>query len=130
MGARESLSIPEPFMTAKRLKSLRTSAFHAQSGRCYYCGLPMWHSSPYELGLRPRSAGPFRCTAEHLVARQDGGKDVVDNVVAAHAACNHRRHKRPAPAPSATDYRTLVQRQLAKGKWWPQWIHGLRIGAP
>lgn len=117
-------------MTDKRLKSLRANAFQSQSGRCYYCDLPMWHSSPHELGLRPRSAGPFRCTAEHLVARQDGGKDVVGNVVAAHAACNHRRHKRSAPVPSATDYRTLVQRQLAKGKWWPQWIHGLGIGAP
>lgn len=117
-------------MTTKRLKSIRTSAFHAQSGRCFYCGLAMWHVSPDELALRPHSAGPLRCTAEHLVARKDGGKDVLGNVVAAHAACNHRRHKRSAPAPSATDFRTLVQRRLAKGKWWPHWIHGLGTGAP
>ena len=117
-------------MSNQRLKSLRALAFLAQSGRCYYCGLAMWQSSPGELALRPRSAGPLRCTAEHIVARQDGGKDMVGNVVAAHAACNYRRHKRSAPAPSATDYRTLVQRQLAKGKWWPRWVHGLGGGAP
>lgn len=117
-------------MTNKRLKSLRANAFQSQSGRCYYCGLPMWQVSPDELALRPRSAGPFRCTAEHLVARQDGGKDVVGNVVAAHAACNHRRHKHPAAAPSPTDYRTLVQRELANGEWWPRWNHGVGIDAP
>jgi len=119
MGARESFSIPEPSMTTKRLKSIRTSAFHAQSGRCYYCGLPMWLCSPHELGLRPRSAAPFQCTAEHLLARQDGGKDVVGNVVAACHLCNLRRHKRPTPAPSPEAYRARVQRLMAKGRWRP-----------
>ncbi len=39
-------------MTAKRRRSLRTSAFYAQSGRCFYCGLPMWLTAPSELGLK------------------------------------------------------------------------------
>lgn len=105
-------------MSKNRLKSLRASAFLAQSGRCHYCDLLMWHSSPDELNLRPRSAAPFRCTAEHLVAKQDGGKDVAGNVVAAHACCNHRRHQRPGPAPSPESFRALVQGRVIRGKWW------------
>ena len=58
MGARESFSIPEPPMTAKRRKSLRISAFHAQHGRCFYCGLPMWLAAPSELGLKPGKRAP------------------------------------------------------------------------
>lgn len=106
-------------MSTKTLKTLRTRSFHAQQGLCYYCRAPMWLCSPDELGLRPRSAAPFRCTAEHLLARQDGGKDVADNVVAACHLCNLRRHKRPTPAPSPDAYRVRVQRCMAKGTWHP-----------
>ena len=105
-------------MTAKRRKSLRTSAFHAQAGCCFYCGLPMWLSSPVELGLKPSKARAFQCTAEHLVAQQDGGQDVPGNVVGAHARCNQGRHKRRGPAPSPEAFRALVQRRLAVGRWW------------
>ncbi|MEA9920811.1 HNH endonuclease [Xanthomonas campestris] len=104
-------------MSNKRLKSLRIRAFHAQSGCCFYCGLSMWLASPHELGLRPRSVAPFRCTAEHLLARQDGGKGVAGNIVAACHLCNQRRHKRPTPAPSPEVYRIHVQKRMAKGKW-------------
>lgn len=44
-----------------KLQRLRTDAFHAQKGRCYYCGLPMWNACPDELkplGLRARTAAP------------------------------------------------------------------------
>ena len=61
-------------MTAKRRRSLRTSAFYAQSGRCFYCGLPMWLTAPSELGLKASKARAFQCTAEHLVAQQDGAE--------------------------------------------------------
>ncbi|KRG47796.1 HNH endonuclease [Stenotrophomonas geniculata] len=114
-------------MTTKRRKSLRTSAFHAQFGRCYYCGLPMWLAAPSELGLKPSKARAFQCTAEHLLAQQDGGRDVSGNVVAAHARCNQCRHKRSGPAPSADAFRALVMRRVNAGKWWPQnqkfWQH-------
>lgn len=40
-------------MSNKRLKSLRIRAFHAQSGCCFYCDLPMWLALPNELGLIP-----------------------------------------------------------------------------
>lgn len=105
-------------MSKKRLRSLRAAKFESQSGRCFYCDLPMWLWCPTELGLRPRSAAPFQCTAEHLVPKQDGGKDTASNVVAAHACCNHRRHQRLGPAPSPESFRALVQRRVIRGKWW------------
>ncbi|MEA9709297.1 HNH endonuclease [Xanthomonas campestris] len=79
----------------------------------------MWLSSPDELGLRPRSARPYQCTAEHLLAQQDGGKDVADNIVAACCLCNLRRHKRQGPAPSPNVFKKLVRKRLAMGRWWP-----------
>ncbi|MBB4732496.1 HNH endonuclease [Xanthomonas arboricola] len=105
-------------MSNKRLKSLRIRAFHAQAGCCFYCGLPMWLASPDELGLRPGSARPYQCTAEHLVAQQDGGLDVSENVVAAHTRCNQGRHKQHGPVPSPDAFRALVQRRIKGGKWW------------
>lgn len=104
-----------------KIQRHRTQAFNAQNGRCYYCDQPMWNKSPSELekyGLRQRTAKPLRCTAEHLLAKQDGGRDEEDNIVAACLLCNMRRHKRKTtPAPEA--YRTFVQRLMAKGKWYP-----------
>lgn len=112
-----------------KLQRLRTDAFHAQQGRCCYCGLPMWNVSPDELkafGLRPRTAQPLRCTAEHLLAQQDGGRHVLGNIAAACWLCNTRRHKRKSP-PSPDVYRALVQRRLDKGKWHPPGVAMLRV---
>jgi hypothetical protein len=106
-------------MTRQRLKSLRISAYHAQSACCFYCGLPMWLTSPAELGLKSSKARSFQCTAEHLVAQQDGGKDVPGNVVAVHAQCNQGRHKRHGPALTPDAFRTLVRKRLRMGRWWP-----------
>ncbi|WP_314101018.1 HNH endonuclease [uncultured Stenotrophomonas sp.] len=106
-------------MSNERLKTLRTHAFQAQQGRCFYCGFVMWLSSPDELILRSRASRAYQCTAEHLLARQDGGKDVASNVVAACHLCNLRRHRRPNPAPSAEVYRAHVRQRVAKGKWHP-----------
>ncbi len=114
-------------MSKKRLKSLRALAFLAQSGRCYYCNLPMWLSSPAELGLKAGNSRSIQCTAEHLLARQDGGQDTPENVVAAHARCNRGRHNRRGTPPSPDTFRTLVMRRVARGKWWPEtltfWHH-------
>ncbi|WP_414605656.1 HNH endonuclease [Stenotrophomonas pavanii] len=54
----------------------------------------MWLTAPSELGLKASKARAFQCTAEHLVAQQDGGRDVSGNVVAAHSRCNQGRHQR------------------------------------
>lgn len=81
----------------------------------------MWNGSPDELkalGLRPRTAAPLRCTAEHLVAQQDGGRDTASNIAAACWLCNTRRHKRKTP-PCPEVYRAFVQKRLARGKWHP-----------
>jgi len=89
----------------------------------------MWNASPDELksfGLRPSTANPLRCTAEHLVAQQDGGKDVVGNIAAACWLCNTRRHKRKSP-PSPEAYRAFVQKRLAKGKWHTPGVAKLRV---
>ncbi|MFL8001908.1 HNH endonuclease [Xanthomonas vasicola] len=115
-------------MSNKRLKSLRIRAFQAQSGCCFYCGLSMWLASPHELGLRPRSARFYQCTAEHLIAQQEGGLDVPENVVAAHTRCNQGRHKRRGPAPSPDVFKQLVRKRLAMGRWWPTPPTGTHIG--
>ncbi len=110
-----------------KLQRLRTQAFISQHGHCTYCGLVMWLESPDELkplGLRPKTAAPMRCTAEHLVARQDGGKDVEGNIAAACWLCNSRRHKRKTP-PDPDAYRSFVQGRVAKGKWHPAGVSKL-----
>lgn len=110
---------------AQRHISARNAAFHLQGGRCFYCTFPMWNSSPDELtpwGLRARTVAPLRCTAEHLIAKQDGGKDMAGNIVAACSLCNQRRHKRKTP-PSPEAYRAFVQKRLATGKWHCNVLH-------
>lgn len=69
-------------------------------------------------GLTLRRAR-LRATAEHLVARQDGGKS-GSNIVAACLLCNNARHAhRPANAPDPDRYRARVQSQMAKDRWHP-----------
>lgn len=60
--------------------------------------------------------GPFRCTAEHLHARCKGGKDVLQNIVAACWLCNSRRHRLKAPL-APEDYKKYVPTQLENGRW-------------
>ncbi|MDZ5454992.1 HNH endonuclease [Azohydromonas lata] len=101
------------------IQRLREAAFGNQNGRCYYCSAPMWLHTPQELrthGLVRQRARPLRCTAEHLVARMEGGQDTADNVVAACELCNRRRHARKRLLTLA-QYRALVQRRLAMGRW-------------
>ncbi|MDX2299302.1 MAG: HNH endonuclease [Xanthomonadaceae bacterium] len=70
------------------------------------------------MGLRKRTLRPLQCTAEHLCARSDGGRDTQANVAAACWLCNQRRHKRKVPlAPTA--YRAFVQKRLSNGRWHP-----------
>lgn len=113
-------------MSKSRVNS-RNAAFEAQGGRCFYCQLPMWRSAPEELaplGLRARTATPLRCTAEHLVARQDGGGDGRANLAAACWFCNQGRHRRKQPL-SPDAYRALVRQRMAKGKWHPCCLAGM-----
>ena len=50
------------------------------------------------------------------MAKQDGGLDTPENIVAACRWCNSRRHKRKTvPAPEA--YLQLVQQRIRRGRW-------------
>jgi len=108
-------------MPTKLALRLRRSAFASQSGRCYYCDYPMWESGLVSFAqthnLTLAQARWFKCTAEHLEARQDGGKYTAGNIVAACHFCNSKRHQRRKQAPSPKDYKQLVQDRLRKGCW-------------
>lgn len=105
---------------------LRNRAFQVQNGRCYYCGVAMWLASPVELPVehpkpRPKVAAQLKCTAEHLVAKSEGGRDVAENIAAACLHCNWTRHQRKHP-PSPEVYRADVRRRVARGAWHDRWV--------
>ena len=102
-----------------KIQRLRIKAFNTQQGRCFYCDQPMWIKSPSELvqyGLKQRTAKALRCTAEHLTARQDGGRDVEGNIAAACWFCNMHRHKRKSP-PTPKNFQDFVMNRIKNGKW-------------
>ena len=104
------------------IRNIRARAFDAQQGLCFYCNLPK-AATPEKLqsfartnGLKAREARALLATAEHLHARQDGGGDSPENILAAHLVCNMRRHRTPRPK-SPEEYRFRVQRRCRNGKW-------------
>ena len=113
-------------MTKNSLAPKRTRAFNSQDGHCTYCGLPMClsekdrHQFARQHGISLRLAALLRCTAEHLVAKRDGGDDSLGNITAACLYCNRLRHRgRVATAPSAEDYQRHVRERVSRGKWHP-----------
>ena len=114
--------------SSHRIQSLRRQAHERQAGRCYYCGVRMWLVSLEELPGVPTTAAAakLRCTAEHLVAQAEGGRDTPANIAAACAHCNHTRHKRKVP-PEPAAYRQQVRRRVERGAWHHPWVfsHGL-----
>ena len=88
---------------SNNLQKHRKSAVHAQRGLCIYCGRPMGADA----------------TAEHLQARQDGGTNCRQNIVAAHRACNQRRHADPdcGALRDPFDFATLVLIERKAGMW-------------
>ena len=114
----------------------RTRAAARQNGRCHYCSCPMWDATkePVESfalrhGISRRLARLLQLTAEHLRARQDGGKDRVGNIVAACRVCNLRRHQGTRQPPEPDAYAALIQRRVAAGRWHYPPLHRL-IAAP
>jgi len=111
-------------MNPNKLKKLRHQAFIRQNCRCFYCTLPIWEGDPTEFlarhGISPRKAKYLRCTAEHLVAQQDGGGETIQNVAAACLWCNQMRHlKRQDGAPNPEKYKNRVTQLIAKRRWHP-----------
>lgn len=118
------------------LKKLRIKAAQQQGWRCFYCRMPMWDANPKKFivhyGLSPGLAKRFQCTAEHVEARCDGGKDVAPNIVAACLFCNTTRHKAKLPVDAAR-HASVVRSRLAKGRWHPPQVKAAfsrRTGPP
>ncbi len=111
----------EPAMAlTPRVFRLRTQAFVSQGFRCFYCRLEMWSGDvdayAKRWGLTGAQSVGLECTAEHLIARKDGGQDTAENVVAACLTCNRRRH-RWMPNAHWSVYAAAVAVQMAKGHW-------------
>lgn len=69
------------------IRKFRRAAALKQNFRCWYCGFPVWEGTREEFARKHNisigDAERFRCTAEHLTARCDGGADIAGNIVAA-----------------------------------------------
>jgi 5-methylcytosine-specific restriction endonuclease McrA len=108
-------------MTTKKFR-FRSLAFQSQSGRCYYCNLPMWQDHPEQFALRfgitLSQSKQFQCTAEHLLARQDGGPTSWSNIVAACLFCNQKRHQRKI-ALNPVKHKERVKKRISIQKWHP-----------
>lgn len=112
-------------MPKNHLQTLRLKAFERQEHRCYYCGFLMWEEEPVSFALKHKitvqQAQRFRSTAEHLIARQDGGKDMAENIVSACLFCNQTRHRlKPAPEPEM--HKKGIIKQLVHHGWHPKKI--------
>ncbi len=107
---------------SKTLQKNRALAYESQRGLCYYCRQPMWTNQPekfcnqYRISLK--SAQLLKCTAEHVIARQDGGSNQRNNIVAACLHCNRTRHK-AKNAMSVEKYKAKVIRRMDQNKWHP-----------
>lgn len=114
-----------------KFSSKRTNAFRTQAGRCIYCNAPMWQNDPDRFasahGLSRAEAKRFQCTAEHRIARCDGGSDEIGNIVAACHYCNQGRHRRNARL-SSDEFLAYVRKLLKRGKWHPARIHARLSG--
>lgn len=113
-------------MSHKKIVRNRRSSFQRQQGRCIYCRVLMWCEDVKTfVALYPiplRAARLLQCTAEHRVARCDGGGDEAANIVAACRRCNQVRHRRKV-APDPQQYRRDVQRRVGRGKWHDRCVH-------
>lgn len=107
-------------MGNKRQAQLRERASINQGGTCHYCGLPMCFGSPDAFrkrhNVRPGAMPWVGATAEHLVARCEGGPTTATNIVAVHHYCNVIRHRRRKPQPPGA-YQARVRRAVAAGRW-------------
>ena len=110
---------------SNKLARPRLAAFNRQSGRCFYCDFPMWLGSPTAFIAKYRfsknQATILQCTAEHLLARKDGGGNSQSNIVAACLICNRRRHQGRKET-DATQYRHIVQTRVKQKRWHFPWV--------
>ena len=113
-------------MSRDNIVRFRSEAFRRQAGRCYYCHVLMWNDDCALFAAQHQVSNPvakgLQCTAEHLQARRDGGKDVAPNIAAACRRCNLGRHRRKV-APAPAEFRDLVEKRVTRGKWHARGVH-------
>ena len=118
----------EDLFMCQAISKNRGCAYSEQHKRCFYCSAPMWISNPDAFAAKhsisTKEIQRFRCTAEHLRARADGGLNTRENIVAACTFCNSRRHRRAKPL-TPLKYRSLVRDRIRAGRWHPQRFHHL-----
>jgi len=116
---------------ATTLIKLRRQALADQHGRCFYCGLPVWEANgksfAREHGIGRAVARYLRCTAEHLIARQDRGANNRENIVAACWWCNHQRHHGGGKAPDPNSWQTMTRARVDAGKWHPAVVDSRKL---
>jgi 5-methylcytosine-specific restriction endonuclease McrA len=104
----------------KNIAKIRKTKFLLQNGECYYCCQPMWRRDIEKFAnqhrLTAKTARLFQATAEHLIARSDGGADMFGNIVAACWFCNTQRHRTIRPL-SPDIFARKVRSRLRRGKW-------------
>ena len=109
-----------PAVWAEDDMRIRNRQMRAQNGRCYYCQQPMWlqdiNGFCAQYGLSKAQSLQLKCTAEHLVARSEGGPDSDENIVAACQYCNQARHEGEV-ALSAEAFRQFVRAEMKAGAW-------------
>ena len=107
-------------MCTKTIQKNRQKAFIHQNGCCFYCDSPMWLNDNEKFARKYRLTLPqtnrFKCTAEHLKPKAEGGRNTSDNIVAACAFCNHTRHRMIHPL-KPTKYKKHIKKRILKGKW-------------
>lgn len=109
---------------SSRIQALRQRAFQRQGGRCCYCQVAMWLHDQSELPFAVPSAKAalrLQCTAEHLTARADGGRNSSTNVAAACLHCNRTRHRRRRIS-SPDEFKRVVLARVASKRWHPTWV--------
>lgn len=113
-------------MSMDKLVRIRFESFRRQAGRCTYCHVLMWIEDCVSFAANHRIsiavAKLLQCTAEHLQARRDGGKDRAENIAAACKRCNQGRHRRKV-APEPMRFHEFVQQRLAKKRWHDRQVH-------
>ncbi|MCY6411128.1 HNH endonuclease signature motif containing protein [Acinetobacter sp. VNH17] len=99
----------------------RHTAYVNQNKRCYYCNQPMWEKKPEQFSktfsVESDKTQWLKCTAEHVIAKQDGGNNSKENIVAACLYCNRYRHQGALQPKSAKAYKSLVSKKMRKGEW-------------
>ena len=116
------------FFMMTKVQKLRQSAFQRQNGCCFYCGNPMWERRQASLfgqqhPLPPSLLDLCQSTAEHLQAKQDGGKDSRNNIAAACKYCNAIRHQgRTGQAPSPDTHKAQIRARAKRGQGHPAWL--------